>query len=120
MPRCVIGIGAIAGLFCLTVAIPARAQDAATRLLRGIAIDRQLDAEPLAANLAGPVPVIVRLSIGSVPRDNQRADAVFTQVEQQLNLYQARGISVMLALGRFPEGDAAVDEWSPFIHALAE
>ena len=96
---------------------PARGLAAETTL-RGIAIDQRLDDEPLAA-VAG-APMIVRLSIEQPVFSGASADAAFTRLQSQLDLYETRSVRVVLALGSVPPADDVVESWRLFIRAIAE
>ena len=88
--------------------------------LRGIAIDRRLDAEPLPADLPGLVPTIVRLSIGETAFTGPAADATLARLRAALGLYQSRQMAVVLALGSVPSADSEVESWRRFVRAVVE
>lgn len=98
---------------------PARGLAADTKL-RGIAIDRRLDAEPLAADLPRLVPTIIRLSIEDTAFTGPDADATLTRLRDALGLYESGHMTVVLALGRVPEADSDVEPWRQFVRAVAE
>ncbi len=99
---------------------PTRGLAADTRL-RGIAIDRRLDAEPLAADLPRIVPTIVRLSIDQAAfADPPTADATLEQLRELLGVYQGRNMQVVLALGRVPATDGDIEPWRQFVRVVAE
>jgi hypothetical protein len=88
--------------------------------LRGIAIDRRLDAGPLPADLPRTVPTIVRLSIEETAFTGPAADATFTRLRDALGLYESRQITVVLALGHVPAADSDVEPWRQFVRVVAE
>ena len=79
----------------LALLAPTRAL-AADIKLRGIAIDRRLDAEPLPADLPRTVPTIVRLSIDDTSFTGPLADATLTRLQAAIRLYQSRQMAVVL------------------------
>jgi hypothetical protein len=113
----------VATVFAMSVLLaPARglAADGDVPKLRGIAIDQQLDAAPLPADLAAGVPTIVRLSIEETAFTGPAADATLTRLQSILSLYQSRHMAVVLALGSVPATDSDVEPWRQFVGAVAE
>jgi hypothetical protein len=107
----------VAWVLCLVpVAVPARAATP----LRGIGVDEALGGEPMLADAPTSVPVVSRVSLD--PHDFQGAgsDAAFARLDARLELYGARKIPVILALGPFPADDGAVEEWRQIVRAVAE
>jgi hypothetical protein len=101
-------------LFVLGPLTPALAADLT---LRGVAIERNVDADPLPADVPQIVPTIVRLSID---RSSNDADTRIARLDQSLTSYQSRNIAVVIALGPVPQSDAEVEQWRQFIRAVAE
>ena len=98
---------------------PARGLAADTKL-RGIAIDRPLDAEPPPADLLQTAPTIIRLSMEETAFTGPAVDAVITRLQAVLGVYQSRHATVVLALGRVPAADSDVEAWRQFLQLVAE
>jgi len=111
--RLVVAVAAFALL------VPARELAADTKL-RGIAIDRRLDADPLPADLTRNVPVIVRLSIDRAASGDAAANATLERLQRLLATYQSRNTQIVLALGGIPATDGEVEPWRRFVRAVAE
>jgi hypothetical protein len=93
---------------------------AADTKLRGIAIDRRLDDDLLAADWPRTVPTIVRLSIDQLAFADPTANATLERLRVLLGVYQGRNMQVVLALGAVPTTDGDVEPWRQFIRAVAE
>jgi hypothetical protein len=85
--------------------------------LRGVAIERRIDADPLSTDIPTVVPLIVRLSLGERSSD---ADSMLARLEEHLASYQSRNIAVVLALGALPPTETELEPWRQFIRGVAE
>jgi len=93
---------------------------AAEGKLRGIAIDRRLDANPLDADLSRSVPIIVRLSIDNTVFSGPVAESTIVRLKELLEIYRQRKVRVLVAIEAMPSNDADVEAWRLFIRAVAE
>jgi hypothetical protein len=88
--------------------------------LRGIIIDRPLDADLLPADVPTLAPTLVRLAIPAAWSSDAAANAALRRVDDALEAYRKRNIRVVLALGALPPDEASVEAWRVFIRAVAE
>jgi hypothetical protein len=106
--------------FCLIFLLIGLEGFAAVPSLRGIAIDRPFDAEPVPPDLPQTLPLVIRLAVDETAFTGPAAGPAFERLQEHLALYHTRNIPVVLALGRFPATDADVEPWRVFIRAIAE
>jgi hypothetical protein len=93
--------------------------------LRGMAIDETLDAPPVLSEAmakgiaASSLPLLVRLAIEESSFRGAAATSAFARLDARFDLYRTRDVTVILALGAFPESDPDVDEWLETVRSIA-
>ena len=102
-------------LCCLLVLLVPSVSGAADVTLRGIAIDRALDA-PLVdvPGAPGGLTPIVRIGIGEFN------DITAARLERIVSDYEARHMRVIVALGALPSADADLEPWRRLLQVTAE
>ena len=110
-PRCLMAPVRLR-LCCLLVLLVPSVGRAADVTLRGIAIDRAVDA-PLVEATRGIAP-IVRINVDNV------SEIAPARLEAIVNAYQARRMRVIVAFGALPPGGADVEVWRQLLRTTAE
>ena len=104
---------------CLSILLSPSSSRAADVTLRGLAVDRTLDA-PLLLDAPQALPPIVRITLDDAAFRAAEGERTLARLHEVVDTYADRHVPVVVAFGAIPPADAAVDAWRQFLRAAAE